>query len=240
MLRLSLLPLFSIPLALLLAPLAHAQFSTDNTPACCRTCYASTLTQYDAIKPGEAGSLRAWCADGGFTSALKSCWDQTCVRCGSLEGLVGRKRELTDGLRLDDACTVEPCGRRQGPAAMGRRLLVRRLDFVYVRSRPPFSPRDWADGPLALAAMWDQAHSSAAVKVATVPGTTVLPLVVSSARLRFLLPPLTRLVSSFRRPRPPLAPRCRPPPPSLSPTPSTSPRPRPPAPPNSSAPRSSP
>ncbi|CDR45481.1 RHTO0S11e00650g1_1 [Rhodotorula toruloides] len=27
---------------------------------------------------------------------------------------------------------LEPCGRRQGPAAMGRRLLVRRLDFVHV------------------------------------------------------------------------------------------------------------
>ncbi|BGP34664.1 hypothetical protein JCM10296v2_006486 [Rhodotorula toruloides] len=78
MLRLSLLPLLSLPLALLLAPLAHAQFSTDTTPACCRTCYASTLTQYDALKPGEAGSLGAWCEDGAFTSAVKRCWDQTC------------------------------------------------------------------------------------------------------------------------------------------------------------------
>ncbi|KAL7337210.1 hypothetical protein BJY59DRAFT_758512 [Rhodotorula toruloides] len=89
-----------------------------------RTCYASTLTQYDAIKPGEAGSLRAWCADGGFTSALKSCWDQTC-------------------------------GQQQWDAACS-----------YAAS---------------TSSMWDQAHSSAAVKVATVPGTTVLPLVTSTA-----------------------------------------------------------
>ncbi|GAA6040513.1 hypothetical protein NBRC10512_000301 [Rhodotorula toruloides] len=33
----------------------------------------------------------------------------------------------------------------------------------------------------STSSMWDQAHSSAAVKVATVPGTTVLPLVTSTA-----------------------------------------------------------
>ncbi|KAK4336150.1 Integral membrane protein [Rhodotorula toruloides] len=43
-----------------------------------QTCYASTLTQYDALKPGEAGSLGAWCDDAGFTSAMKRCWDQNC------------------------------------------------------------------------------------------------------------------------------------------------------------------
>ncbi|GEM12277.1 integral membrane protein [Rhodotorula toruloides] len=79
MFGLSLLPLLSLPLALLLAPLAaHAQFSPDNTPVCCRTCYASTLTQYDQLKPGESGSLGAWCKDGEFTEAMKRCWDQTC------------------------------------------------------------------------------------------------------------------------------------------------------------------
>lgn len=91
MARGSLHPILALSVALLLAPLALAQFSTDDTPACCRTCFDSTLTQY----AGEgSGSLGAWCKDDTFMGALKSCWDKACVRLGEHEGSRSFGRDL--------------------------------------------------------------------------------------------------------------------------------------------------
>ncbi|BGP26985.1 hypothetical protein JCM10295v2_005947 [Rhodotorula toruloides] len=76
MFGLSLLPLLSLPLALLLAPLAaHAQFSPDNTPVCCRTCYASTLTQYDQLKPDAVKGRQQWDSACSYAASTSSVSD---------------------------------------------------------------------------------------------------------------------------------------------------------------------